>query len=124
MSAIIVRPSEVGDVALARKALIWLWISLGFAVLAFGVGASWDRSWHGTHPFEQFWSPPHLFIYAMTLAGALVFLKVLIDPNLREQFGAGFRLPIVPFAVPPSLMFAGGGYAALWLAGEIGRAHV
>src|SRR5258707_5989921 len=113
MSAVLVRPTEVRDATLARRALVFLWISLGFAVLAFGVGASWDRAWHGTHPFEQFWTPPHLFIYSMTLASGLAFARVLLDRDLREQFGEGFHLPLVPFAVPSSLLFAGCGFAVL-----------
>ena len=38
------------------------WLAVVFDILAFGVGFGWDRSWHATHPFEDFFSPPHLFI--------------------------------------------------------------
>jgi hypothetical protein len=41
-----------------------LWLAVSFDVLAFGVGFAWDRRWHATHPFEDFFSPPHLFVYS------------------------------------------------------------
>lgn len=36
-----------------RTAYRLLWL----AVPAFGVGFGWDRRWHATHPFEDFFSP-------------------------------------------------------------------
>lgn len=42
-----------------------LWLAVIFDVLAFGVGFTADRRWPATHPFEDFFSPPHLFVYSM-----------------------------------------------------------
>ena len=61
----------------AATAYRLLRLAVAFDVLAFGVGFGWDRRWHATHPFEDFFSPPHLFVYSMhflatlTLTGAL-----------------------------------------------------
>lgn len=39
------------------------WFAVFFDFLAFGVGVGfgWDRRWHATHPFEDFFSAPQLF---------------------------------------------------------------
>jgi hypothetical protein len=41
-----------------------LWLALASDLLAFGIGFDWDRRWHATLAFEDFFSPPHLFIYS------------------------------------------------------------
>src|SRR5689334_291084 len=51
--------------------LLWFSFILFFASTA--LGKLWDRTWHLTHFFDTFWSPPHLFIFVMTaLTGLLV----------------------------------------------------
>ena len=57
------------DRSSASAAYRLLWLAVAFDVLAFGVGFGWDRRWHATHPFEDFFSQPHLFAPAVT--GAL-----------------------------------------------------
>lgn len=42
-----------------------LWLAVIFDFLAFGVGFEWDKRWHATHAFEDFFSPLHLFIYTI-----------------------------------------------------------
>ncbi|HEX5940364.1 MAG TPA: hypothetical protein VFZ12_08380, partial [Dehalococcoidia bacterium] len=53
--------------AVTSRAVRLTWFTLAFFLLAVIVGFGWDRAWHATHPFEDFWSPPHIFIYT-TLA--------------------------------------------------------
>jgi hypothetical protein len=104
------RPSQA-------KAEIWLWVAFAFAVAGFGIGTGWDRRWHTTHPFEDFFSPPHLFIYTNTLLAAAVIVYVTFNTRLRRAFGAGYRLPWPSFEVPGALMLLGGGFVVVGLGG-------
>lgn len=97
-----------------------LWGSLTFFALAVGVGAAWDRQWHTSHPFEEFWSPPHLFIYTSVAAGAALVAAAAFAPSVRAVFASGtgaFRLSPFPFAVPGPLALLGGAFVVLGLAG-------
>jgi hypothetical protein len=94
-----------------------LWLAVLFDILAFGVGFGWDRNWHATHPFEDFFSPPHLFIYSMHLCATLTLAYIAFTPELRRWFGETFTLPLIPFAVPGPIALAGGGFAITGLAG-------
>ena len=94
-----------------------LWLAVLFDILAFGFGFGWDRSWHATHPFEDFFSPPHLFIYSMHLCATLTLAYVAFTPELRRWFGETFALPLVPFPVPGPIALAGGGFVVTGLAG-------
>src|SRR5712691_3420637 len=93
-----------------------LWIAVLFDILAFGVGFGWDRTWHAMHPFEDFFSPPHLFIYSMHLCASLMLAYLAFTPDLRRWFGDTFALPPLPFAVPGRIALAGGGFVAPSLA--------
>jgi hypothetical protein len=94
-----------------------LWIAVLFDFLAFGVGFGWDREWHTTHAFEDFFSPPHIFIYAMHFLATMTLAYVAFTPALRAQFGPAFRLPPLPFPVPGPIAIAGGGFVVTALAG-------
>ncbi len=94
-----------------------LWLAVLFDVLAFGVGAAWDRRWHTTHPFEDFFSPPHLFIYSMHLLATLTLMWITFQPDLRRHFGPAFRLWPFPFPVPGAVAIAGSGFVITALAG-------
>lgn len=108
-----VRPAPAAPV-LARR-LIWL--ALAFHLAAVVIGFGWDRAWHATHPFEAFWSPPHLFIYTMfALAGGTVAALAAL-PDVRACFGPGFRVPPLPAPIPGPVALAGGGLAAVAAAG-------
>lgn len=102
--------------ALARR-LVWLATACFLAAVVIGFG--WDRRWHATRPFDDVWSPPHLFIYAMfaLTGGTVAALAVL--PRARAAFGAGIRLPGVPFPVPAPVALAGGGVVTLAAAGML-----
>jgi hypothetical protein len=94
-----------------------LWLAVIFDVLAFGVGFAWDRRWHATHPFEDFFSPPHLFVYSMHFLATLTLMWITFRPQLRAQFGRAFRLFPFPFAVPGAIVIAGGGFVVTAIAG-------
>lgn len=108
--------SPVADPS-SRTAYRLLWLAVLFDFLAFGVGFGWDRRWHATHPFEDFFSPPHLFIYAMHLLATLTLIWITIRPDLRRHFGAAFRLWPFPFPVPGAIAIAGAGFVVTALAG-------
>lgn len=94
-----------------------LWLAVVFDVLAFGVGFAWDRRWHATHPFEDFFSPPHLFIYSMHFLATLTLMWITFMPDLRTQFGRAIRLFPFPFPVPGPIAIAGGGFVVTAIAG-------
>src|SRR5438270_747944 len=96
--------------AIAASRLLWL-------AVAFGVRAGWDRRWHATHPFEDFFSPPHLFIYSMHFLATLTLMWITFMPDLRAHFGRTFRLLPFPFPVPGAIAIAGGGFVVTALAG-------
>src|SRR5690349_4495441 len=93
----------------ARRAEILLWIALAFFLAGVGIGTGWDRRWHASHPFEDFWSPPHLFIYTNVLLSAALVVYLTFQPRLRAAFGDGRSLPFVGFEVPYALMLLGAG---------------
>lgn len=96
-----------------------LWLAVDFDVLAFGVGFAWDRRWHPTHPFEDFFSPPHLFVYSMHFLATLTLMWITFMPDLRARFGRTFPLfPFpFPFPVPGAIAIAGGGFVITAIAG-------
>jgi hypothetical protein len=94
-----------------------LWLAVIFDILAFGIGFGWDRQWHLTHPFEDFFSPPHLFIYSMHLCATLTLAYIAFTPDLRRWFGEAYRLPFFPVPVPGPIALAGGGFVITGLAG-------
>ena len=94
-----------------------LWLAVFFDFLAFGVGFGMDRGWHATHPFEDFYSPPHLFIYSTHLLATLTLMWITFLPDLRRHFGAAFRLWPFPFPVPGAIAIAGAGFVITALAG-------
>src|SRR6266571_7284718 len=77
-----------------------LWVAVIFDFLAFGVGFDLDRRWHATHVFEDFFSPPHLFIYSMHFCATITLAYIAFTPDLRRWFGPTFRLPVIPFPIP------------------------
>ncbi len=94
-----------------------LWLAVIFDLLAFGVGFDWDRRWHATHAFEDFFSPPHLFIYSMHLCATITLAYIAFTPSLRPWFGPTFRVPLVAFPIPGAIGLAGAGFALVALAG-------
>ncbi|MEM3087060.1 MAG: hypothetical protein QXO51_07160 [Halobacteria archaeon] len=87
--------------------------SVGLA-LAFG-GLYWDGVWHTTVPFEEFWSPPHLVLYA-GLALVLIVNLAIFHPPFREAFGGtSVQVPFVSFRLPaPLVLLAAGSLMAIF----------
>jgi hypothetical protein len=94
-----------------------LWVAFAFFVAGVGIGTGWDRRWHATHPFEDFWSPPHLFIYTNVLLATATVVYVTFNSRVRASFGAGQWLPLFPFKVPRALMLLGAGFLVIGLGG-------
>lgn len=117
MSASAVAATEPREEATLKTAYRLLWLAVIFDFLAFGIGFDWDRRWHATHAFEDFFSPPHLFIYSMHLCATITLAYIAFTPGLRRWFGRTFRLPLVPFPVPGAIGLAGAGFAVVALAG-------
>lgn len=67
------------------------WLSFWLSMAALGVGRAWDSYWHATQPFDNFWSPPHLFAYGATVASFLLANALLrrraSPPGFREALG-------------------------------------
>ena len=109
--------NDRADAADVTRAYRLLWLAVLFDFLALGVGFEWDRRWHATHPFEDFFSPPHLFIYSMHLCATLTLAYIAFTPELRRWFGDAFSVPALPFPVPGAIALAGAGFAVTALAG-------
>ena len=97
----------------------WLWITFFAMVATVSIGLSWDKAYHATHSFDTFYSPPHLFIYSMTILTMLLFEVLVFSPRFRTWFGPGFRLPLIRFEVPGALVITGSGLAMLGFAGLV-----
>jgi hypothetical protein len=76
--------------------------ALGFAV-ALG-GLWWDGAWHRTFPFEEFWSPPHLVLYAGVLVALAAASGALLEPVRRAFDGPAFPLPPLSVRFPVGLL--------------------
>jgi hypothetical protein len=109
--------TRTSDDASITTAYRLLWLAVIFDLLAFGVGFDWDRRWHTTHPFEDFFSPPHLFIYSMHFAATITLAYIAFTPELRGWFGPTLRLPLIPFPIPGAICLAGAGFGVVALAG-------
>lgn len=117
MTATAVAATDLREDASLKTAYRLLWLAVIFDFLAFGIGFDWDRRWHATHAFEDFFSPPHLFIYSMHFCATITLSYIAFTPGLRRWFGAAFRLPLVPFPIPGAIGLAGAGFAVVALAG-------
>jgi hypothetical protein len=93
-----------------------VWWTLGFLLLAVVVGFGWDRAWHATHPFEDFWSPPHLFIYTTLAVAAGLLARLLRDPELAVCFGEP-DVALFGHRVHPPLLLPAAGMAGVFCAG-------
>jgi hypothetical protein len=96
-----------------------LWWSLVLLILGGFAGATWDRVWHATVPFDGFWSPPHLVVYVSVFLVSLLIMALVFHDGLRRAFGPGFNVLILPFPVPGSLVILGAGFVLLGVAGAV-----
>jgi hypothetical protein len=104
------KAKEPKDMILAYR-LFWFTFVMFFASTA--LGKLWDRTWHLTHFFDAFWSPPHLFIFVMTTLTSLMVAMIAFTPRLRTWFGPCLRIPLIPFPMPGSLAILGAGLTLL-----------
>jgi hypothetical protein len=86
------------------------WASFVLFSLAFGLGSAWDRGWHASHEFEDFYSPPHLFIYTTLALAIATFVSLTLSPERRAWFGASLRIPVLDLDVPASLLLTLAGW--------------
>lgn len=94
-----------------------IWCTLGGLLLATIAGFGWDRAWHATHPFEDFWSPPHLFIYSALALTAGVFARLLYDQQVRGCFGHPTMTVPLAGKISPPLFMAAAGLFTVFMAG-------
>ena len=101
------------------RAVRLIWLALAFLLLAVIVGFGWDRAWHATHPFEDFWSPPHIFIYTTLAITAGILFRAVRDVEVRECFGReDISLPVAGL-VPSALFLPVWGMVTIFSAGAL-----
>lgn len=101
----------------ARRARDLLWAATGLVVFDVVVGGGWDGQYHQTQPFDGFFSPPHLFIYALAAVVLGIVAWLTRDPALRACLGPTVRVPVLGVALPGALLLLDAGCAGLALAG-------
>ena len=109
-------PPPPGNPIKARRQL---WLALTIILVAVLLGGGWDQVWHLTHPFDGFFSPPHVFVYGCCTIAAAVILGMVLTPSIRLALGPSFRLPIFPFPMPGSLVIFGSGIVLAGLGGLV-----
>jgi len=102
-----------------RAARRLLWTSFWLIIVAVVVGQAWDGYWHITNTFDGFWSPPHVFVYAMSTFAGLFVAALCFVPRLRHSFGPGLVVPGLPFALPGALFLLAAGFVALGVASMV-----
>jgi hypothetical protein len=107
-------PATPPQAAFARIRWMFIWAVVGsFTAIA------WDAWWHTQVPFDGFFSPPHVFAYAVALSLVVATNATILDRDLRRWFGRGFRVPILPYPVPGALVLLAGSLALLGFAGLV-----
>jgi hypothetical protein len=95
-----------------------VWAAFACFGLGAGLGFAWDRAWHTTRPFEDFLSPPHLFIYLCFGLTAGLLVRLASRPGPRAALGPSLALlPRPAPALPGAVWLALGGIGAIGLAG-------
>lgn len=102
-----------------RRAHFALQLFLTIMLIGAVIGGTWDKLYHVTEPFEDFFSAPHLFIYTCSTIASFIVMYMLFSDAIRPAFGKGFNVRILPFKVPGALFILGGGIAMLGFAGLV-----
>ncbi len=114
------RTSILDAVDPAPRAAWWVfWLTVLTLIFGTAVGGTWDRIYHGLVPFDGFWSPPHLVVYASGGIAALLVMAMIYTPRLRAAFGHRFDVKILPLTVGGGLVLLGCGLAILGFAGAV-----
>lgn len=118
-SSIITLEPEIAAVSVTKEpiSMVWayrlLWLTFVIFFASTGAGKLWDRVWHATRRFDTFWSPPHFFVFVMTMMTGLLVAFIAFSPRLRPWFGPSVKVPVINFEVAGSLVILGGGLVAL-----------
>lgn len=102
-----------------RLAHFLLWLTATILIVGAWLGALFDGWWHITEPFDEFFSPPHVFIYSMSTIAGLLVMGMVFTPSIRRVFGTGFNVFVVPFKLPGSLFILSASMVMLGFAGLI-----
>ncbi|HEX5940135.1 MAG TPA: hypothetical protein VFZ12_07220 [Dehalococcoidia bacterium] len=105
--------------AATSRAVRLTWFTLAFFLLAVIVGFGWDRAWHATHPFEDFWSPPHIFIYTTLAITAGIVFRAVRDNEVRECFGREDVTLAIFGPLPSALFLPVAGIVTIFSAGAL-----
>ena len=100
-----------------HDALRLLRLATGLFLATVVIGTRWDRAWHATHPFEDFWSPPHIFLYTTLGLTAVTVARIAFSDDLRRWFGPGCAVPVLCIELPGAIVLAAGGLVLLGVAG-------
>src|SRR2546421_12244203 len=76
--------SQPVDLAERRLRRVSAWFLL-FLVLQAELGLAWDRNWHDLIGRDQFWTLPHILLYAGIGGAGLVALIVITVDTLRYK---------------------------------------
>ncbi|HLG78828.1 MAG TPA: hypothetical protein VKX46_20620 [Ktedonobacteraceae bacterium] len=99
------------------RSLVWayrmLWLTFGIFFASTGAGKLWDRVWHATVRFDTFWSPPHFFVFVMTMMTGLLVATIAFTPKLNAWFGPKIYMPVLRMRFAGPLVILGGGLIAL-----------
>jgi len=98
------------DKSSINKAYSLMWTGFFFIIVAFSVGISWDKKWHITNPFEDFYSAPHLFIYAIVALG-LLNIFILAKSKDSKWFGSHLVFNQIPASL---FVFIGGAFTIMF----------
>jgi hypothetical protein len=96
-----------------RRAYRLFWFAFILFFAGTGGGKLWDRVWHATRRFDTFWSPPHLFVFIITVCSGILVSVMAYVPSIRIWFGPTIRLPFTRLRAPGSLIILGSGLIAL-----------
>ena len=107
-------PAAAEDAKSANRYVLGV---VAFVLLSITVGRAWDAAWHTTHRFDDFFSPPHIFIYACVALAMAIYARLLSRPEVSRWFGTPHYLPKLHVPVPGPLLMLGGGLAVIGLAG-------
>lgn len=100
----------------ARSRIRWMFT---FAIVGVLVAGAWDGWWHTQYEFDGFFSPPHVFGYAVALGIAWLTILTVLNRDLRLAFGTGFKTFLFPYPVPGPLVLLGGSIVLLGFAGLV-----
>ncbi len=107
------------DTHAARRAHRLVMACLVLVLISIGIGGSWDRAWHTRKPFDDFFSPPHLFIYGTIAAAMCIFAVLATDRRAVSAFGRSIAIARWNSVLPGPVVLLGSGLAGIGAAGVL-----